>query len=111
MEIQEKQVGAVTVLGPQGPLSQDDVEPFEDHLSRALGRSYRRLVVDLAAVPFVDSRGLEVLVEATEDLADSGHALKLAGANELLREVLDLTELTALFEHYEDVHAAVRSFL
>ena len=111
MNIQEKQVGAVTVLAPHGPLSHDDVEPFELRLTQALDRSFRRLVVDLTDVPFVDSRGLEVLVEVTEELADSGHALKLAGANELLREVLDLTELTALFEHYEDVNAAVRSFL
>ena len=111
MDIQEEQVGAVTVVGPRGPLSQDDVEPFERHLTAALEKSFRRLVVDLSAVPFLDSRGLEVLVEATEVLADSGHALKLAGANELLREVLDLTDLTALFEHYEDVHTAVRSFL
>lgn len=111
MEIRERKVGAVTVLAPQGPLSQEDVEPFEAHLGRALCMSYRRVVVDLSAVPFVDSHGLEVLAEATEDLADSGHALILAGTNDLLREVLDLTELAALFEHYEDVNTAVRSFL
>ena len=111
MNIQEEQVGAVTVLRPQGPLSQDDTAPFKQHLHEALGKSFRRLVVDMSAVPFVDSLGLEVLVEATEDLAESGHALKLAGTNELLREVLELTELTSLFEHYEDVNAAARSFL
>ena len=111
MNIEETQVGAVTVLKPEGALSQDDTEPFGQRLTEALGRSFRRLVVDMSAVPFVDSRGLEVLVDATEELAESGHALKLAGTNELLREVLELTELTSLFEHYEDVNAAARSFL
>lgn len=111
MNIEEEQVGAVTVLRPRGPLSQDDTAPFKQRLTEALGKSFRRLVVDMSAVPFVDSLGLEVLVEATEDLAESGHALKLAGTNELLREVFELTELTSLFEHYEDVNAAARSFL
>ena len=111
MNIEEQQVGAVTVLKPEGPLSQDDTGPFEQRLTEAMEKSFRRLVVDMSGVPFVDSRGLEVLVEATEELAESGHALKLAGTNELLREVLELTELTSLFEHYADVNDAARSFL
>jgi len=32
-------------------------------------------------------------------------------ARETVREILDLTELSPLFEHFEDVNTAVRSFL
>jgi anti-anti-sigma factor len=59
----------------------------------------------------VDSKALEVLLDATERLADSGQALRLCGANETVREVLDLTDLSRFFEHYQDVNSAVRSFL
>ena len=34
-----------------------------------------------------------------------------AAANKTVREVLELTELAALFEHFEDVGSAARSFL
>ena len=47
----------------------------------------------------------------TEQLAQSGNALKLCGVNETVREVLDLTDLTSLFEYFEDINAAVRSYL
>jgi anti-anti-sigma regulatory factor len=41
----------------------------------------------------------------------TGHALRLCGANETLRQVLELTDLAPQFEQYADVNAAVRSFL
>jgi anti-anti-sigma regulatory factor len=52
-----------------------------------------------------------VLVELTEELGKSGQALRLCSANKTVREVLELTELTPLFEHFEDANTAVRSFL
>ncbi len=111
MEINEQRQGAVTVLKPQGPLVAQDAEQFKETLSAVLATSLGRFVVDASEIPFVDSRGLEVLKEATEHLSDSGQALRLCGANETLREVFDLTDLSKLFEHYQDVNSAVRSFL
>ena len=111
MQIQEHKQGAVTVLKPHGPLTQEDAGRFKDRLGRSLSASLGRCVVDAGAVPFVDSRGLEVLVEVTDELSRNGQALKLCSLNETLREVLELTTLAHKFEHFADVHTAVRSFL
>ena len=111
MEISEQRQGAVTVLKPHGPIVQADAEQFQLAVAEAIEKSLGRLVVDATDVAYADSRGLEVLVDATGELSQSGQALKLCGATETLREILDLTDLTKLFEHYEDVNTAVRSFL
>lgn len=111
MEILEQRQGAVTVVKPRGPLVGTDADMFKEKLVEALDRSLGRLVLDAADVPFVDSRGLEVLKEATEELSRSGQALRVCGANETLREVLDITGLSELFEQYQDVNSGVRSFL
>ena len=111
MEILEQRQGAVTVLKPQGPLVGTDAEQFKERLAGVLASSLGRFVVDASEIAFVDSRGLEVLKETTEELSGSGQALRLCGANETVREVLDLTDLDSLFEHYEDAGAAARSFL
>ncbi len=111
MEIQEQKHGAVTVLRPLGALIRSDADQFRVCLDEACVRSLGRIVVDASAVPYVDSAGLEMLVDASEALADSGHALKLCGINETIREVLDLTELATLFDHYQDLNDAVRSYL
>jgi anti-sigma B factor antagonist len=110
MQIKEQTQGAVMVLGPEGALTQEDADQFMGRLNEALAESSGRVVVDLAAVPFVDSRGLEVLVEANQVLADGGRSLKLCGINETIREVLDLTGLALRFDHYDDTNSALRSF-
>ena len=111
MEIAETTKGAVKVLRPRGPLCTQDAEQFKRTASEAAGASMGRLVIDASAIPYVDSRGLEVLVDLGETLSESGQTLKLCCVNETLREVFDLTDVAASLEQYEDVNAAVRSFL
>ncbi len=111
MEINEQRQGAVTVLKPAGPLCAQDADQFKQRISEVMSRSLGRFVVDASEIAYVDSRGLEVLKETTDELSESGQALRLCGANETVREVLELTRLSELFEHYSDVTSAVRSFL
>lgn len=111
MQINEHQQGAVTVLAPKGPLCAQDAEQFGTLIRQAVNRSHGRVVVDAAAIPYVDSRGLEVLLDITEALAESGKALKLSAANDTVREVMELTGLASSFEYFSDVNAAVRSFI
>jgi anti-sigma B factor antagonist len=110
MQIKEETHGAVTVIGPDSALAQDDADQFKARLAEALSESAGRLVVDLSAVPFIDSRGLEALADANDALAVGGRALKLCGINETIREVLDLTGLAARFDHFDDTNSALRSF-
>lgn len=111
MKISEQRQGAVIVLKPDGALVEQDCALFRGRMNEAMTTSLGRFVVDMSAVPFVDSKGLETLVELTEELGKSGQALRLCSANKTIREVLELTELTPLFEHFEDANTAVRSFL
>lgn len=111
MKIVEQRHGAVTVLRPEGPLTDADVAGFKQKLLETLAASLGRFVVDMSAVPFVDSNGLEALVDVTEELGKSGQVLRLCAANKTIREVLDLTELASQFDHFDDANTAVRSFL
>ena len=111
MKFTEQRQGAVLVLKPDGALVDNECKPFKQRVGSAISGSLGRFVLDLSAVPFVDSLGLEVLVELTEELGKSGQSLRVCAANKTIREVLDLTELTNLFEHFEDANTAVRSFL
>ena len=111
MEISETRQGAVTVLKPAGPLCMGDAEQFRTVIGEVMPRCLGRVVVDVSLVAFVDSKGLDALVAATEELQAGGRALRLSGAGETLREAMDITNTAERFEFYEDVNAAVRSFL
>ena len=111
MKILEQKQGAVTVVKPVGPLIKSETAQFKAKLLEVRQGSMGRFVVDTSALPFLDSSGLEALVEVNEELAQSGQSLKLCNVNETLREVFDLTEVGPLFDQFEDVGAAVRSFI
>ncbi len=111
MKIEQHKHGAVSVVKPVGPLAGEDGGAVRDLLLELRGRSLGRMLLDLSAVPLVDSQGLESLLDVTEELAMSGHALKVCGVREIVREVLELTELAPSFELFDDVSSAVRSFL
>jgi anti-sigma B factor antagonist len=111
VEILEQSQGAVIVLKPQGPLVQADAEQFRARMFEEMHRSLGRVLLDASAIPFVDSNGLEALADVSEEMSRGGQALKLCGANETVREVLELTDLASQFEHFEDILSGVRSFL
>ena len=111
MNITTQKQGAVTIVRPEGALLEADAEQVKSQLLETAGESLGRVVLDMEAIPFVDSRGLEVLVEVTEEMSESGQALKLCAMNKTVREVMELTELAPLFEHFEDAGSAARSFL
>ncbi len=111
MQVQEQQHGAVTVLKPDGPLVGTDVDQLKTRLLEVLKENLGRMVLDASKVPFVDSKGLEGLVDVTNELAQGGLSLKICGLNETIRQVLELTDLSSQFEHFEDANSAVRSFL
>ncbi len=111
MQINEHQQGAVTVLVPGGPVSLTDADQLRSIAMQVIDRSLGRIVLDVTAVPFLDSRGLEVFLEVTERLNESGAALKLCGVRETVREILELTDLAGFFEFFDDVNSAVRSFI
>lgn len=111
MNINEQKHGAVTVLIPEGPLIQDDTDAFRQRAMTLYSKSLGRFVVDVSKMPFVDSKGLETLLDLSDHVGQSGNVLKLASVNKTVREVLSLTELDHAFEQFEDVNTAVRSFL
>ena len=111
MKIHEQLQGAVTVLKPEGPLVELDAGVVKQRLLQTLNATLGRFVVDMSAIPYVDSKGLEALVDVTEEMGRSGQALRMCGANKTVREVLELTDLASLFEHFHDANTAVRSFL
>jgi stage II sporulation protein AA (anti-sigma F factor antagonist) len=111
MEISEARQGAVTVVKPAGAVTGDDADWLKSSLVEAARANLGRVVIDASEVPFLDSRGIETLLDVSEELSQGGRALKLSAATATVKEVLELTGVCDEMEFFEDVHSAVRSFL
>lgn len=107
----EIQHGAVLVLRPEGPLVQDDAQALRDRAMLAAGPMLGRLAIDMAEAKYVDSAGLEAMLDIAEQLAGCGQTLRLAGVVPTVREILEITGQAQRYEYYDDTTSAVRSFL
>ena len=79
---------------------------FKEAVRKAAGDDTPRVVLDLAAVDFLDSSGLGALV-AVMKLMGAGRRLELAAAQPNVRRVFDLTRMDRVFT----IHATLEDAL
>lgn len=84
------------VLRLSGDLDLGSAPDAWSRLEGAAAGGCRELVVDLAAVPFCDVSGLNVLLRARALLAARGATLRLRGADQRLRSLLADLDLAGL---------------
>lgn len=112
MEIVEQTQGAILVLKPNGALSGEACSVALRDRVRALTKSaLGRIVIELSEVAFVDSKGIESLLDSADSLSTVGITLRLCAVKETVRDVLRITGNEDYFEFHDDAQSAVRSFL
>ena len=70
-----------------------------------------RLAINLAAVKYIDSSGIASLLEVLKEARSKSKRLVLFGLTSGVREVLQLTRLTGVFEICETEDAALKAAL
>jgi anti-sigma B factor antagonist len=66
----------------------------------------RRVVIDLSGVEMIDAAGLGALISVALTAQASQCSVKLAAPGNLIRQLLELTRLTSVFEVYPTLDAA-----
>lgn len=75
-----------------------------------MGSGEYKVVLDFKQVPYLDSSGLEFLLDALSRLQKKGGNLKIAHPNAVCQDSLLATRLTDQFEIYTELENAGRSF-
>jgi anti-anti-sigma factor len=87
----------VTLSGPlNGSQAGDVIQLFRDLSERDIGR----VVVDLADVPFIDSRGLAALIIGYKIFGRDADDFRLAGIRDQPRLVFELTGYDQVFKTF-----------
>ncbi|MDG9672868.1 STAS domain-containing protein [Micromonospora sp. DH14] len=95
-----------TVLEVRGELDMATSRQLREALQRLVDSGDRQVVVDLAAVGFMDSSGLGALVVMFKALRDAGGRLCLAAVQPAVRNVLTVTSVDQVIDIYDSVPAA-----
>jgi anti-sigma B factor antagonist len=109
MEIISEKVGTILKMTVKGRLVVSCTEEFKNAMSDAI-EAYQHIVLNLEEMSYIDSSGLGALVFAQQKLSDKGGELKLAALQPKPRIVFDITKVYRIFEIFDNVDDAVKSF-
>jgi anti-sigma B factor antagonist len=107
---QSKGPGGVTVVQVDGQLIVGNRHELKELVQAALDRGDRRLLIDFSRTGYIDSSGLGALVSITKRIREGGGELRLAGLNDDLRSLFELTKLDTLFTISETPEQALAAF-
>lgn len=88
------------ILAVTGPLTSTTAALFLEAVRSTGGKA---LIVDLAAVPYMDSMGIGALVQANASCQRMGRNLVLAGLNQRVTKVLKITGVEPIFQIFPAV--------
>ena len=111
MQIEQRAVGDVTVLDLKGrvTLGEGD-ELLKDKVNSLVNQGHKKIVLNLADVPYIDSAGLGEVVRTYTTVSRQGGSLKLLNLTKRITDLLSITKLLTVFETFDSENEAVRSF-
>ena len=111
MQIQERMSGDVVILDLKGKITLGEGdELLKDKVNSLVNQGHKKIVLNLADVPYIDSAGLGEVVRTYTTVSRQGGSLKLLNLTKRITDLLSITKLLTVFETFDSENEAVRSF-
>jgi anti-sigma B factor antagonist len=111
MQIEERSAGDVMLLDLKGKMTLGEGdELLKDKINSLAMQGRRKIILNLADVPYIDSAGLGEIVRTYTTISRQGGQLKLLNLTKRIEDLLSITKLLTVFETYDNEADAVRSF-
>jgi anti-sigma B factor antagonist len=94
------------ILELVGPLTLSTIFGFQNELRAATPRA---LILDLSETPYIDSAGLGLIMNYYVSAMDHGRKLLLAGVNERVTALLEMTKVQGVLTSFPSVAEAEAS--
>lgn len=102
--------GAVVIELKGNVMGGPEAQELSDLLHKLIEEKKLHVVIDLSDVKFMNSSGLGMLISSLTTMKNGGGNLKLANATEKIYSLLIITKLVSIFENFDSVDEAVKSF-
>ena len=97
IEVQTRIVNDVTIVSPVGEIDLSRAPSLRVQLTAVQSKKPKRLIIDLASVPYMDSSGVATLVEAMQNARKAGGKLILSAMQEKVRSIFEIARLDMVF--------------
>jgi len=87
-----------------------DTYQIRDDVKAKLGEGERSFILDMKDAGFVNSTGIGVVVSMLSSVKSAGGNLKVCGVSDRARRAFVTTGVLQLFDVYDDLDTAIKSF-
>ncbi|GAA3506272.1 STAS domain-containing protein [Streptomyces prasinosporus] len=97
----------VALLKVEGYLDVDTATEFQHHLANQLHHGRRHFLLDLSAVPFMDSSGMNIILRVYQEARELPGSVHIISPTPAVRRILDLTGVSITVPVSESVDEAL----
>ncbi|MFJ4623163.1 STAS domain-containing protein [Streptomyces sp. NPDC088812] len=97
----------VALVTVEGHLDLDTATEFQAHLANQLHHGRRHFLLDLSAVPFMDSSGMNIILRVYQEARELPGTVHVINPTPAVRRVLDLTGVSLTVPVSEKVDDAL----
>jgi anti-sigma B factor antagonist len=111
MQIDQRAVGSVMILDLKGKITLGEGdEVLKDKINSLILQGHKKMLLNLADVPYIDSAGLGEIVRTYTTVSRQGGQLKLVNLTKRITDLLMITKLLTVFETFDNEQEALKSF-
>ncbi len=111
MDITKRRVGDITILDLTGKLTiGGGAELLRDTVASVVFQDEKKILLNLAGVPYMDSGGLGELVRCSMVAGKASGTVKLVNMTSKISDLLTITKLSNVFDTFDSESEAVASF-
>ena len=111
MKANNRQIDGITIVDLSGRIVLgEDTALLRKTVRDLIARGEKKVLLNLAEVPFIDSSGIGELVSAFTAVRREGGDVKLLRLTRRVSDVLQIVKLETVFDVFNDEAAAIESF-
>lgn len=109
MKFEDELIGDIVVLTVSGKImGGDETTMFHGKIHEYIQLNKKKFVIDLTKVDWMNSVGLGMLISSLTTVKNSGGRLVLGNIAKI-EQILVITRLVSVFEHYDTRDAAIKA--
>jgi anti-sigma B factor antagonist len=111
MKIKKNPQDDVMVLELSGKImGGPDFEKFKDEVTTVVDGGFKKVILDLSGVPWINSTGLGILITGYHSIKAAEGVLKICAVKERVLSIFYISQLENIFDVYETRDEAIASF-
>jgi anti-anti-sigma factor len=111
MHVEIRKADDIVIVDLKGKLTSGlGDEILHNTIDELLAESWKKILLNMSEVSFMDSAGLGELVSGLRTAQRFGASIKLLNATERVQSTLYIARLLPIFELYQDEAEALRAF-